>query len=68
VLCDGQDLASDVLQLHRREAAMMDFKVAIRTTLLLVGDHIQQLDVRALVLQMPAFTMCEVRRSQSVSN
>lgn len=50
VLRGGEDLAPDVLQLGRREGAMMAFKVVIRTTLLLVDGHIQQVEVPALVL------------------
>jgi hypothetical protein len=43
-ICCGQDLASYVLQLRQGEVAMMDFKVTIRTALLLVKDDILQLN------------------------
>jgi len=36
---------------------MVDLKVALHTTLLLVDDDIEQLEVRALVLNMSAFTV-----------
>jgi len=36
---------------------MMDFKVALRTTLLLVDDDIHQLELRALVLKLYGFTV-----------
>jgi CheY-like chemotaxis protein len=36
---------------------MIDIKIAIRTTLLLVDDDIDQLELRALVLKMSGFTV-----------
>jgi CheY-like chemotaxis protein len=36
---------------------MVDFKTALRTTLLIVDDDVQQLELRALVLRMSAFTV-----------
>jgi DNA-binding NtrC family response regulator len=36
---------------------MVDFRVAMRTTLLLVDDGIQQLEMRALALNMAGFTV-----------
>src|SRR4051812_27227570 len=36
---------------------MVDLKIAIHTTLLLVDDDVQQLDLRAIVLKMSGFTV-----------
>jgi CheY-like chemotaxis protein len=39
------------------EATMIDFRVAIRTTLLLVDDDIQQLDLLDLIMKMSGFSV-----------
>jgi DNA-binding NtrC family response regulator len=39
------------------EATMIDFRVAIRTTLLLVDDDIQQLDLLDLTMKMSGFSV-----------
>jgi ActR/RegA family two-component response regulator len=36
---------------------MIDFRVAVRTTLLLVDDDIQQLDLLAFTMKMSGFTV-----------
>jgi hypothetical protein len=64
VICCGRNLARDVLQLRQREVATMDFQ-SCGTTLLLVDDDIEQLELRASVLKMSGFPMCEGYRNQS---
>jgi len=51
------NLANCLLQERQGETAMVDFKTAIRTTLLIVDDDVQQLEMRTLVLKMSGFTV-----------
>jgi CheY-like chemotaxis protein len=46
-----------VLRIKHMEATMIDFRVAVRTTLLLVDDDIQQLDLLALTMRMSGFSV-----------
>jgi CheY-like chemotaxis protein len=46
-----------VLRVKHMEATVINLKIAVRTTLLLVDDHIQQLDLLALTMKMSGFSV-----------
>ena len=46
-----------VLCVNYMESIMINFKVAVRTTVLLVDDDIQQLDLLALTMEMSGFSV-----------
>lgn len=51
------DLGTDVPPHVQVETAMLDFKSAIHTTLLLVDNEIDQMELRALALRASGFTV-----------
>jgi CheY-like chemotaxis protein len=46
-----------VLRIRPMEAPVINLKIAVRTTLLLVDDHIEQLDLLALTMKMTGFSV-----------
>jgi CheY-like chemotaxis protein len=46
-----------VLRVKHMEAIVINLKIAVRTTLLLVDDHIEQLDLLALTMKMSGFSV-----------
>ena len=46
-----------VLRVKHMEAIVFNLKIAVRTTLLLVDDHIQQLDLLALTMKVSGFSV-----------